>query len=64
MSRWTRAYRGLTLNHPTPARIALFNMATRNLARQLGIPEQQILERVSAAAKGDSNARNAEEPTK
>jgi hypothetical protein len=41
LSAWTRAYQGLTLS-PTPARIATFNMATRNLANTLGIPMEKL----------------------
>lgn len=59
MSAWTRAYRGITLNQPTPARIAAFNIATRNLANNLGVPVQNILKRVSAMAIGD----NSEQPS-
>jgi hypothetical protein len=42
MSRWTSAYRGVTLNQPTPARIAAFRIATRNLANNVNVPVGRI----------------------
>jgi hypothetical protein len=42
-SRWTQAYRALTLNQPTPARIAAFKVATRNLANTVGIPFDRLM---------------------
>lgn len=42
MSAWTRAYRGMTLNQPTPARIAAFRIATRNLANNVNVPMDRI----------------------
>lgn len=42
MSAWTRAYRGITLNQPTPARIAAFRIATRNLANNVNVPMDRI----------------------
>lgn len=47
MGAWTRAYRGITLGQPTPARLAVFNIATRNLANNLGIPVRNIASHVS-----------------
>ena len=41
MSAWTSAYRGVT-SSPTPARKALFVIATRNLANNLGVPANDI----------------------
>jgi hypothetical protein len=40
-SAWMRAYQGLLQAH-TPARIAAFNMTTRNLANTLGIPLEKL----------------------
>lgn len=51
MSRWVTAYRAVTLNTPTPARRAAFNIATRNLANTLGVPAEAILQR---AAQGEA----------
>jgi hypothetical protein len=44
MAAWSRARVGL-LGHPTPARLATFNIATRNLANNLGVPVETILKR-------------------
>jgi hypothetical protein len=43
MSAWARAYRGITLNQPTPARIAAFKIATRNLANNVNVPVDRIM---------------------
>ncbi len=43
MSAWARAYRGLTMDRPTPARLATFNMATRNLANTFNFPADQVM---------------------
>lgn len=43
MGAWARAYRVATLGAPTPARLAAFNLATRNLASNLGVPVEDIL---------------------
>jgi hypothetical protein len=43
LSRWTQAYRAITLNQPTPARIAAFKVATRNLANTVDIPFDRIM---------------------
>jgi hypothetical protein len=45
MSAWSKAYRGLAYGQRTPARIAMFNLATRNLSNQIGLPAQQIIQR-------------------
>jgi hypothetical protein len=42
MSSWARAYRAV-LDNPKPGRTAAFNLATRNLANNLGIPVAQII---------------------
>lgn len=62
MSRWTSAYRGLTLNQPTPARIAAFKVATRNLANNINVPFDRIMSIVDsrighagAAPEGQDN---------
>lgn len=43
LSRWTSAYRGLTLNQPTPVRVAAFKVATRNLANNVNVPFDRIM---------------------
>lgn len=43
MSAWVRAYRGITLNQPTPARVAAFKIATRNLANNVHVPFERIM---------------------
>lgn len=49
ISKWVSAYRALTQGTglQTPARLAAFNIATRNLANTLGVPVEQILKRVA-----------------
>jgi hypothetical protein len=42
VSNWTTAYRAATLGVPTPARIAAFKIATRNLAHNLNIPVEDV----------------------
>jgi hypothetical protein len=44
LSRWTSAYRALTLNQPTPARIAVFKIATRNLSNTIHVPFDRIMQ--------------------
>jgi hypothetical protein len=46
---WMRAYTGLT-GSPTPARIAAFNIATRNLANTLGIPVERLMQSIASRA--------------
>jgi hypothetical protein len=48
MAAWTRARVGM-LGHPTPARLAAFNIATRNLANNLGIPLESLAKRLTVA---------------
>lgn len=43
MSAWARAYRVATLGVPTPARLAAFNVATKNLANNIHVPVDQII---------------------
>jgi hypothetical protein len=52
MGAWSRAYRAATLGQPTPARIAAFKIATRNLANNIGVPAEQIMKRIAAPAVG------------
>jgi hypothetical protein len=58
MSRWSTAYRAMTLGQPTPARIAAFNIASRNLANNLGLPVDKVLQaaqnRLTARADDDT----------
>jgi hypothetical protein len=58
MGAWSRAYRVATLGVPTPARIAAFNVATRNLSANLGVPAEDIMraaQRRLAAPANDEN---------
>jgi hypothetical protein len=58
MSAWAKAYRVATLGTPTPARVAAFNVATRNLANNLGLPVENVMraaQRRLAAPAGDEN---------
>jgi hypothetical protein len=41
ISAWSRAYQAVGLS-PTPARIAMFNIATRNLSSTLGVPIDRL----------------------
>lgn len=50
MAAWSRARVGM-LNHPTPIRLAAFNLATRNLSHNLGVPVESILKRFTALPK-------------
>lgn len=47
MASWTRARIGL-IGHPTPLRLSAFNLATRNLSNNLGVPVESILKRLTA----------------
>jgi hypothetical protein len=51
MAAWSRARVGM-LNHPTPARLAAFNIATRNLANNLGVPLERLTKRLTAPVVG------------
>jgi len=55
-----RAYRQLTLQQPTPARIAAFKIATRNFANTLGLPVDQVTgllaKRFAAPEDANTNA--------
>lgn len=51
MAAWSRARIGM-LGHPTPARLAVFNIASRNLANNLGVPLESVTKRLAAPAGG------------
>lgn len=51
MASWTRARIGL-IGHPTPLRLSAFNLATRNLSNNLGVPVESILKRLAAPGVG------------
>jgi hypothetical protein len=51
MAAWSRARAGM-LNNPTPARVAMFNIATRNLSHNLGIPMEVILKKLAESGHG------------
>lgn len=46
MGNWVRAYRTISLGQPTPARIAAFKIATRNLASNLNLPVETIMQAI------------------
>jgi hypothetical protein len=56
MASWNRARLGM-MNHPTPARLGVYNLATRNLANNLGIPAESVMHRLTVA---DPNGRGDE----
>jgi hypothetical protein len=58
MSAWSRAWRGLAMAR-TPARIAAFKLATRNLSNQLGVPVERILEAAQQHADNDDSNYNS-----
>jgi hypothetical protein len=45
MSAWSRAYQAM-LTNPTPARAAVFKIATRNLANTLGVPVERVTQSI------------------
>ena len=49
MAAWSRARVGM-LGHPTPARLAVFNIASKNLANNLGVPVESVMKRLAAPA--------------
>jgi hypothetical protein len=65
MSAWSRALSGIVTN-PTPARIAIFNIATRNMANNLGVPAERIaqsaLARLKAPAEEPASPGNRKNP--
>ena len=62
ISAWSRAYRGVAGSR-TPARIAAFNIATRNLSNNLGVPVESILGHVvKAQPEGNSPEPSAPGP--
>lgn len=57
MGRWARTYRAVTLGQPTPARIAAFNAATRNLANTLGVPMENLVRSIESRIHADDPAQ-------
>jgi hypothetical protein len=51
MAAWSRARVGM-LGHPTPARLAAFNIASRNLANNLGMPVESVIKRIAGPTAG------------
>ena len=47
MAAWAKAYRGIASGISTPANIASFKIATRNMANTLGVPVERVLEHLS-----------------
>lgn len=62
MSTWSRAYWGMTAGQPTPARIAAFNAATRNLASNLNVPVENIVRATQARLLGRAQENSDSEP--
>jgi hypothetical protein len=56
---WNRARLGY-LGHPTPTRLAVFNIATRNLSHNTGVPAEHILSRSAIPASGRSEVEQPE----
>jgi hypothetical protein len=60
MAKWTRARVGL-IGHPTPLRLSAFNIATRNLSNNLGVPLESLAKRLTVAEPpqggGDQNRK-------
>jgi hypothetical protein len=50
MAKWSRARVGM-IDHPTPGRLAVFNLATRNLSNNLGVPVESVLKRLTTGGK-------------
>lgn len=62
MATWSRARVGV-IGHPTPARLAAFNLATRNLANNLRVPVENIAKRLAAPSKaGEGDDQKPEAP--
>lgn len=51
MAAWSRARIGM-LGHPTPARLAVFNIASKNLANNLGVPVESVMKRIAGPTGG------------
>jgi hypothetical protein len=61
ISNWTRAYRAVTLGSPTPARIAAFRIATRNLSSNLGIPMDKIAKAIQGPVAGRADQQDQQQ---
>lgn len=61
MSAWARAYRVATLGTPSPARLAAFNVATRNLANNLGLPIENVMRAAQRQIAGAANDENQDQ---
>jgi hypothetical protein len=61
MAAWTRARAGM-LGHPTPARLAAFNIATRNLANNLGVPLESLSKHLTVAEPPQGNRAENDKP--
>lgn len=64
MSRWSQLYRVISLGQANPARIAAFNIATRNLAHNLGVPAESIIHAAQRrlAAPAENEDKNNKKP--
>lgn len=64
MSRWSQLYRVISLGQANPARIAAFNIATRNLAHNLGVPAESIIQSAQRrlAAPAENEDKNNKKP--
>lgn len=63
MAAWSRARVGM-LGHPTPARLAAFNIASRNLANNLGMPVESVIKRIAgpAASRAEDDQPDVQGP--
>jgi hypothetical protein len=66
ISNWTTAYRAATLGTPTPARIAAFKIATRNLASNINLPVEDVMriiqQRLPTAAEPSADNQRPKVP--
>ena len=58
MAAWSRAYGGFRQN-PTPARRAVFNVATRNLANNLGLDPAKVIGQLRGTVFGEAESEEA-----
>ena len=61
MAAFARAYRVVTLGQPTPARIAAFKIATRNLGHTLDIPEKMITDAVQRSLSSQASPQDQQQ---
>jgi hypothetical protein len=59
MAAWSRTYQGATQS-PTPARIAAFKLATRNMANTLGLNPAKVTRQIESSVAGESQTGNSD----